>query len=70
MRTNIDIDDKLIEEVMKMADVKTKKEAVDLALKEFLKVKRKKNLLDLAGKVQFYDGYDAKALRRSRYDAD
>jgi len=70
MRTNIDIDDQLIEEVMKMADVKTKKEAVDLALKEFLKVKRKKNLLDLAGKVQFYDGYDPKALRRSRYDVD
>ncbi|MDX2263927.1 MAG: type II toxin-antitoxin system VapB family antitoxin [Hyphomicrobiales bacterium] len=61
MRTNIDIDDKLIEEVMKMADVKTKKEAVDLALREFLKTKRKKNLLDLAGKIQFYDGYDPKA---------
>ncbi len=70
MRTNIDIDDQLIEEVMKLADVKTKKEAVDLALKEFLKVKRKKNLLDLAGKVQFYDGYDPKALRRDRHDAD
>ncbi|MBC8050529.1 MAG: type II toxin-antitoxin system VapB family antitoxin [Chitinophagales bacterium] len=70
MRTNIDIDDQLIEEVMKMAEVKTKKEAVDLALKEFLKVKRKKNLLELAGKVQFYEGYDPKDLRRTRYDAD
>lgn len=70
MRTNIDIDDTLIDEVMKMAGVKTKKEAVDLALKEFVKSKRKKNLLDLAGKIKFSDGYDHKELRRTRYDAD
>lgn len=26
------------------------------------------SLLDLAGKVEFYDGYDYKQLRRMRYD--
>ncbi len=70
MRTNIDIDDALIEEVMRAANVKTKKEAVHLALQEFLKVKKKKNLFDLAGKVEFEDDYDHKALRHTRYDAD
>jgi len=70
MRTNIDIDDALIEEVMKMANVRTKKEAVDLALREFLKVKKKKNLFDLAGKIEFEQGYDHKALRQTRYDLD
>jgi len=70
MRTNIDIDDALIDEVMKMANVKTKKEAVDMALREFLKVKKKKSLFDLAGKIEFEDRYDHKALRHTRYDAD
>ena len=42
MRTNIDIDDALVGEVMRVANVKTKKEAVHLALQEFLKVKKKK----------------------------
>jgi Arc/MetJ family transcription regulator len=70
MRTNIDIDDVLIEEVMKVANVKTKKEAVHLALQEFLKVKKKKDLFDLAGKIQFEDNFDHKALRHTRSDAD
>jgi Arc/MetJ family transcription regulator len=70
MRTNIDIDDALIDEVMRVANVKTKKDAVHLALREFLKVKKKKNLLDLAGKIEFEDGFDYKALRRTRTDAD
>ncbi|MBI4723635.1 MAG: type II toxin-antitoxin system VapB family antitoxin [Rhodomicrobium sp.] len=70
MRTNIDIDDALIDEVMRVANVKTKKEAVHLALQEFLKVKKKKDLFDLAGKVEFEDRYDYKALRHTRYDAD
>jgi Arc/MetJ family transcription regulator len=70
MRTNIDIDDVLIDEVMKVANVKTKKEAVHLALQEFLKVKKKKDLFDLAGKIQFEDNFDHKALRHTRSDAD
>ena len=70
MRTNIDIDDALIDEVMRVANVKTKKEAVHLALEEFLKVKKKKDLFDLAGKVEFENNYDYNALRRTRYDAD
>ena len=67
MRTNIDIDDALIDEVMKVANVKTKKEAVHLALQEFLKAKKKKDLFDLAGKIAFEDSYDHKALRHTRY---
>lgn len=70
MRTNIDIDDALIDEVMKVANVKTKKEAVHLALQEFQKAKKKKDLFDLAGKIQFEDNFDYKALRHTRSDAD
>ena len=70
MRTNIELDDALIDEVMRIAKVRTKKEAVHLALQEFLKAKKKKNLFDLAGKVEFADRYDHKALRHTRYDVD
>lgn len=37
MLTNIDIDDKKIRAIMKIAKIKTKKEAVNLALDELLK---------------------------------
>ena len=63
MRTNIEIDDKLMEEAFKLTNVRTKKELVHLALIEFVKAKKKKDLLDLSGKIQFHEGYDYKALR-------
>jgi Arc/MetJ family transcription regulator len=55
---------------MKVANVRTEKNAVHLALREFLKAKKKKDLFALAGKIAFEDRYDHKALRRTRYDAD
>ena len=45
-----------------------KKIPIHLALSELIKSKRKKNLLDLAGKIQFHDGYNYKLMRGS--DAD
>lgn len=65
MRTNIEIDDKLMEEAFGLTNVRTKKELVHLALVEFIKAKKKKDLLELSGKIQFHDDYDYKALRGS-----
>ena len=42
MRTNIVLDDKLVEEGMKLTGVKTKKELVNLALKELIERRKKK----------------------------
>ena len=72
MRTNIDIGigDALINKVMRAANVKTRKDAVHPALREFLKVEKRKNLFDLAGKIEFEDGFDYKAPRRTRTDVD
>ncbi|MFT4079770.1 type II toxin-antitoxin system VapB family antitoxin [Rhodomicrobium lacus] len=70
MRTNIDLDDTLIDEVMRVANVKTKKEAVHLAMREFLKAKKKKNLFELAGKIDFDAHFDHTGFRHTRYDAD
>ncbi|MEM8673067.1 MAG: type II toxin-antitoxin system VapB family antitoxin [Cyanobacteria bacterium P01_G01_bin.67] len=63
MRTNIEIDDKLMEEAFSLTNVRTKKELVHLALQEFIKAKKKKDLLELSGKIQFAEGYDYKSLR-------
>jgi len=49
MRATIDIDDKLIEEAKKLTAIKTKKDIVNLALKELIRRKRIEHLLSLFG---------------------
>ena len=66
MRTNIVLDDKLVKEAIKLSGAKTKKELIHLALKEFVENKRRQNLLDLEGKIEFAEGYDYKQMREAR----
>jgi Arc/MetJ family transcription regulator len=63
MRTNIDLDDDLLAEAARLSGIKTKKELVHQALLVFVAVKKRKSLLDLAGRIEFAPGYDYKALR-------
>lgn len=53
MRTNIDIDDDILKEVQRLTGVKTKREAVDLALRELVARYRRMGLLRLRGKVRW-----------------
>lgn len=53
MRTTIEIDQKLIEEILERTNIKTKKEAVDLALREFLRLIKMKELSEMAGKIDW-----------------
>lgn len=66
MRTNILLDDELIQEAFKYTKLKTKKGIVHLALKEFVENRRRLNLLDLEGKIEFAEGYNYKALREGK----
>ncbi len=66
MRTNIEIDDDLLNEAFKYADVKTKKELVALGLKEFIENHRRKDLRELKGKVKISADYDYKSMRDGR----
>jgi Arc/MetJ family transcription regulator len=66
MRTNIVLDDELVQEAFQYAKVKTKKELVHLALEEFVENRRRLNLLDLEGKIEFAEGYDYKKLREGK----
>ncbi|MDR1237407.1 MAG: type II toxin-antitoxin system VapB family antitoxin [Propionibacteriaceae bacterium] len=63
MRTNIDLDNELIDEAMRLGGLTTKKAAVEVALREFVDKRKRADLRDLFGKIPFQEGYDYKALR-------
>jgi Arc/MetJ family transcription regulator len=58
MRTNIDLDDKLINDVMQLSNAKTKKEAITEALRNYLRILSQKELLKLRGKVKWEGDLD------------
>ncbi len=49
MRSTIDIDDELLEEAKKLTSIKTKKELINLSLRELIRRKRLEHLLSLYG---------------------
>jgi Arc/MetJ family transcription regulator len=66
LRTNIVIDDKLMELAMRVSGLSTKKDVVDRALLEFVQRHMRKDLAELQGKIKFADNYDYKAMRKGR----
>ena len=63
MRTNIVLDEKLVKEAMKLANVKTKREAVEVALRHFVHRGKQKRLLELRADGGVRKGYDYKIAR-------
>ena len=63
-RTNIDLDNRLVTEGLRIFKCKSKRELVHLALKELLKSARRKEILKLRGQVKWEGDLDE--LRRSR----
>jgi Arc/MetJ family transcription regulator len=63
VRTNIVLDEKLVKEAMKLAKVKTKREAVDIALRRFVHSGKQRRLLDLCGTGGVRKDYDNKQAR-------
>ena len=53
MRTNIELDEKLVKEAMELTRKRTKKEVVHYALQELVSRKKRKRLLELEGKVHW-----------------
>jgi Arc/MetJ family transcription regulator len=73
MRTNIEIDDRLIREALRLTGLRTKREAVDLALRELVARHRQLGVLKLRGRVEWVgdlqssrQGRGATAPRRGR----
>jgi hypothetical protein len=66
MPTNLALDDKLIEEARRVGKHKTKKEAVTVALKEYVQRRKQLKIIDLFGTIDYDPNYDYKAERRRK----
>ncbi len=64
MRTNIVIDDALMEEALMLSGLKTKKETVEEGLKLLIAVRKQTGIRRLRGKLK-WEG-DLEAMRRDR----
>lgn len=63
MRTNIVLDGRLVKEAMKLANVSTMREAVDVALRRFVQSGKQKKVLELFGTGGLHKDYDYKRAR-------
>ena len=52
MRTTLTIDEELLNEAKELSGARTKKEAIEVALDEFIRRRKAKKLLDLEGKIE------------------
>ena len=59
MRTNVDIDDALIERVLTATGLPTKRAAVDAGLRALLRLQEQTEILSLAGRVRWEGDLDA-----------
>lgn len=66
MRTNIVIDNNLLEKAFSVSKSRTKKDLIHEALKELIRLRERKDLTELAGSIEFYENYDHKKLRKIR----
>ncbi len=63
MATNLAIDDALLSLAQKVGGLKTKKETVNVALKEFIQRRKQEEVIKLFGTIEFDPSYDFKQLR-------
>ncbi len=64
MRTNIEIDDSLMESALGITGLKTKKEVVEVALRGLIQTRKKIDPRTLLGTIKIDETYDYKTLRR------
>ena len=58
MRTNIEIDDKLMGDVLKVTGLKTKKDAVELGLKTLIRLSKQEKIRAMRGKLTWTGDLD------------
>jgi Arc/MetJ family transcription regulator len=64
LRTNIELDEKLVKEALKLTRIKTKKELVNYAIQDLVRKIKRKKLLEIEGKVEWTGNLDE--TRKSR----
>ena len=58
MRTNIEINNSLMDEVLRLAKIKTKREAVNKALQYYVRLLKQRDILNLRGNVKWEGDLD------------
>ena len=66
MRTNIVLDDELVKEAQALSQIKTKRELVDLALREFVANRKRLDIREIRGAGLIDPEYDHKRSRARR----
>jgi len=66
MFTNLDLDDRLVEQARRVGGHKTKREAVTAALDEYIAHRKQLEILKLFGTVEYDPEYDYKRERRAK----
>jgi len=64
--TNLAIDDRLINEAVRLGHHRTKKDAVNAALDEYIRRRKQLRILPLFGTIEYDEHYDYKRERRSK----
>jgi Arc/MetJ family transcription regulator len=68
MATNLDIAQELLEEAVKIGNHRSKRAAVEAALKEYINRRKQKEVTQLFGKIDIDESYDHSAGRRSSWE--
>ena len=68
MATNLDIAQELLEEAVKIGNHRSKRAAVEAALKEYISRRKQQEITKLFGKIDIDESYDHNAGRRSPWE--
>ena len=63
MATNLAINDELLASAFNIGGLKTKKETVNLALEEFIRKRKRKEAMELFGKIDFRNEWNPEKAR-------
>lgn len=66
MATNLALDDRLLDEAVRVGGRRTKKETVTEALREYIQRRKQARAVELFGTVDYDPKYDYKRQRRRR----
>jgi Arc/MetJ family transcription regulator len=66
MATNLEIDNELIKEALRLGGHRTKRAVVEEALQEYVQRRKQLKVTELFGTIEYFDDYDYKKQRKKQ----
>jgi len=66
MPSNLALDDKLLDEALRVGGRSTKRDTVNEALREYIQRRKRRDFVELFGSIDFDPAWDYKQARRKR----